>query len=526
LFNLSVNGRRRHWPSELVKLSVAALALFLPSGISADSSSIQEAATLMERGNLSSAEAKARVAIDDPASRPVAYAILGAIRLRQAKYEESAHFLETALRLNPHLVGARLNLGNVYVLLGKSTQAEEVFRQVLNLDPGNFDARFALARLENEAGHFASSRDLAKPIIAKLNQTDEGLLLIASDDLALNDHDHLPAIEADWFALGHSDPAISLSLAQLFASHGLVKEAISVLEHSETAYGGSFDLYFSLAGYYLNQNESDKAVRYYKLALDLRQNCSSCLYQLARISEEQVNLDEALNYAIKAKQNASDDPDILFELGRICAKKDLYIDAINNLSAAVQLRPENESFQYVLASAYTGKKDYEHAVSIIKHLVSLHPGDPVLLYSLGAVQYLNSDLNSAQANLRLSIRRDPNQVASYYYLGLTLDRAGKTEEALQILQSLADHHPNHAATLAALGELLLRESRYSEARSMLEKATQLNPSSVKAHYQLGIALGRLGESDASKREFGIVRALNKEADEQNEMEIFSPDKPE
>jgi tetratricopeptide (TPR) repeat protein len=506
-------------------LAIASVLILIPWTSHADQKHLQDAVQLMEQGDLTGAESRARIAMEDPANRPVAYAILGAIRLQQSKYDESARFLETALELNPRLIGARLNLGNVYALQGKSNQAEISFRQVLKLDPSNFNARFDLARLENEAGHFAASMSLATPVIGELRHSDEGLVLIASDSLALDDRNQLPTVLANWFALDHPASAASLSLAEAFASHGLLKDAISILEHSKTQDEGSFDLYYYLGGYYFKQGDLDQASVNLKLALGLKQDCTECLFQLSRISEQQLNLDEALGYSLKAKEYSPDDPDILFEVGRICAKKNLYIDAIENLSKAVQLRPDNDSFKYVLASAYTGKKDYKNAIPILENLVSLHPNDPVLNYSLGAVQYLDSDLADADRVLQISIKLDPKQVASYYYLGLTKNRAGETDEAEQILQSLADRHPDHAATFAALGGILLEQHKYPEAQSALERAIQLDSSFVKAHYQLGIVLGRLGQSDASEKEFAIVKSLNKEADQQTEMQIFSPSSP-
>ena len=44
----------------------------------------------------------------------------------------------------------------------------------------------------------------------------------------------------------------------------------------------------------------------------------------------------------------------------------------------------------------------------------------------------------------------------------------------------------------ALGEILVAEKRYTEARGTLEQAVLLDGSSVKAHYQLGLVLTRLG----------------------------------
>jgi tetratricopeptide (TPR) repeat protein len=520
---LTAKARRDRRNRDLIAVVLALFLIALPQAEWGDQRHVQDSARLMEQGDLTAAESQARMAINDPSSRALAYAILGAIRLRQAKYDESASFLLTALRLDPLLIGARLNLGNVYVLQGRSNEAAVTFREVLKLDPGNFNARFALARLESEAGHYVASMNLAKPIFGALRRSDEGLLLIASDDLALNNRTQLLGIEADWFALDDPAPAASLRIAQVFAGYGLFKEAISFLEHSEIKDGASFDLYFNLGGYYLEQGDSDQASANYKLALDVRQDCADCMFQLARIAEQKLNLDEALSYALRAKQYAPNNPDILFEVGRVCAKKNLYGDAIENLSAAKQLRPDNESFQYVLASAYTGKKEYKRAIPILEYLVSRHPRDPVLNYSLGAVQYLDSDLSEAEKHLELSITLDPNQIASYYYLGLTKNRSGETEQAAQILQSLSERHPDHAATFAALGEILFEEHKYSAAHSALVRAVQLAPSSVKAHYQLGMVLGRLGQDDASRREFAIVKTLNQEADEQSEMKIFSTD---
>jgi tetratricopeptide (TPR) repeat protein len=56
---------------------------------------------VFEKGKLPEAEEQARAALATESTRPMAYAILGAIRLQQKKYDESAEFLERALRLNP-----------------------------------------------------------------------------------------------------------------------------------------------------------------------------------------------------------------------------------------------------------------------------------------------------------------------------------------------------------------------------------------------------------------------------------------
>jgi Flp pilus assembly protein TadD len=63
---------------------------------------------------------------------------------------------------------------------------------------------------------------------------------------------------------------------------------------------------------------------------------------------------------------------------------------------------------------------------------------------------------------------------------------------------------------SALGRILLKEQKLPQAQQALEKAVLLNPDSVKAHYQLGMLLGRTGRQDDANKEFEIVRQLNAE----------------
>jgi Flp pilus assembly protein TadD len=59
-----------------------------------------------------------------------------------------------------------------------------------------------------------------------------------------------------------------------------------------------------------------------------------------------------------------------------------------------------------------------------------------------------------------------------------------------------------------MGRILLKVQQYPEAQQALEKAVLLNPDSVKAHYQLGILLGRTGKQEDANKELAIVNELN------------------
>jgi Flp pilus assembly protein TadD len=67
--------------------------------------------------------------------------------------------------------------------------------------------------------------------------------------------------------------------------------------------------------------------------------------------------------------------------------------------------------------------------------------------------------------------------------------------------------------------------RYSEAESNLEKAVRLNPNSVKANYQLGLLLTRMGKKDEAEKHLELAKSLRTQ-DEGNsrlQLRLLDPD---
>ncbi len=503
----------------LVTIGTFAVASFAAQ---ADPRLAQEALRLLDQGDLSGTEAVARKLLRTPSDSAIGNALLGAVRLKQSRYEESARYLETAVRLNPQLIGARLNLANVLVLQAKRDRAELMLRAVLRLDPTNKNALYALARLENEAGRFAESLRLMQGMGEELHGSEDGLVLLTSDELEVKDERAAAECVRDWLALEQVSASGAISMAELLIAHGRLTDAIAVLERAQSRNENSFDIQFLLGEIHFKLGDGKAASAYYQGALQAKGDCEVCLYRLGRIAETEGRLDEALKYLIAGKRVAPANADMLFALGRVCLEKDLYDDAIESLAEAVRLQGRNDSFRYVLASAYTSKKEYAQAIPILQELSAAHPGDPLFSYSLGAVEYLDGQFPVAERNLRASIAGAAPPIGAYYYLGLTLDREGRSAEAERYLRELLDRSADHQPALVALGQVLSEEKRYPEARTVLEKAVQLDGGSVKAHYELGRVLAHLGLAEASAQEFAQVKALNAEEHAHAELKIFDP----
>jgi tetratricopeptide (TPR) repeat protein len=138
---------------------------------------------------------------------------------------------------------------------------------------------------------------------------------------------------------------------------------------------------------------------------------------------------------------------------------------------------------------------------------------------------LEGHLAEASTHLRESVRLLPDQLAPYYYLALVARDQGKDAEAIGMLQDLLHRYPDHASSCEVLGSLLMSAQRYPEAEISLERAVQLNPKSVKANYQLGLLLSRMGKKDEADKRLEVAKSLRQE-DEANshlQLRLLDPD---
>jgi tetratricopeptide (TPR) repeat protein len=487
----------------------------------AQTSHIEAATKLLSKGDTVRAEAEARKALQIPSTRGLALAMLGTIRLQQGKAGESIDFLNKALSLNPKLLGARTTLGNAYALSNKPDLAAKCFREVLDLDPNNFNARFDLVKLEASRHNFRESVVLAAPILPQLLEYDEGLAILAGDYAALGKKQELEALVVHWQKLPDASDEAALDFAAALLAGGMQAQAITVLEMQESRLAGHprADTALKLANAFLALGRLTNSEINAELALSQSPECTGCYLTLAQIAERQENTEKALSYLVKAKRLAPQDPEVLFQFGKICLERNLLDDALPALSRAVELKPNNDSYVYVLGSANVGKSRLPEALELFQRLLQKHPQDSFLHYAIGAVYFLQAKYSEAEAALKQSLAAQPNQVPAKYYLALTYAAIGEDDRAIPIFQDLIKTHPEHAPSFVKLGVIQVRQHAYEEAQRNLEQAIALDPNSVEAHYQLSLALRRLGKPAESEAQMAESHRLEAEQSSQRDLRL-------
>jgi tetratricopeptide (TPR) repeat protein len=106
-----------------------------------------QAIALHQRGDLGGAERLyQRVMLLEPSSFAPRH-MLGVIRYQQGQYPQAIELISEALKSNPRVAAAWINLGNVQSVAGRAEEAASSFRRALALTPGDPSVLSALATL-------------------------------------------------------------------------------------------------------------------------------------------------------------------------------------------------------------------------------------------------------------------------------------------------------------------------------------------------------------------------------------------
>jgi tetratricopeptide (TPR) repeat protein len=125
------------------------------------------------------------------------------------------------------------------------------------------------------------------------------------------------------------------------------------------------------------QNKKTEAIQRYEEILRMEPNAAVAANNLAWIyAERGENLDLALQYAQKAKQELASSPIVSDTLGWVYYKKQLASLAVPLLEQSVTTDGQNPLFRYHLGMAYVQLGDFAKAAQTLKEALRLRSDFP------------------------------------------------------------------------------------------------------------------------------------------------------
>jgi superkiller protein 3 len=236
-------------------------------------------------------------------------------------------------------------------------------------------------------------------------------------------------------------------------------------------------IYVNIANIYAKKGQYDIAEKYYRKALDLKDELVLANNNLGKVLIVKGKLDSAYYYVKKAKMMDTLSPEPRFTLAQLYMNKNMYQDAIYELEQLHRISPGGymnskemlEQLKRRIKTDSTGiisqqpkleadkiikleqesykkftDKDYDAAIEELKELVKLNPASsPTYYNNLGMCYQSKNNLQESKKYFELAVESDSKFSTAYNNLGMIYEKLGDKENAKKNYKSAIDSDPNN-----------------------------------------------------------------------------------
>ena len=445
--------------------------------------------------------------------------LLGVVKVQQGDEAGARQAFSAAIRHNPRLGGAYLNLARLDMRAAATdpavrAEALRLSQKAALLEPASDEAHYQAATLLAWDKAYRSSLDHLMKLSAQARRQIGALGLACADEAWLGHRAETTEAATTLAAsseLTEQDAAVCLPALQSARRADLIENiyAAAAVRQPLSAPG------LRILG--LAQEAEGKlptARATLESAFTADSTSTLVLVDLARVAEAASDHEGALGYLAHARAMQPTDASLPYEFGAICLKMGLYGEGRKAIAEAVKLAPDNPEYNYGMGMVASLGQDAAEALPFLNKYRTLRPSDPLGTLALGATYFRARDDDAAVKWLREAAANEKTSAEAHYYLGRIARQEGKVEEAAAELKRSLALRPEQADVLAELGQLAVTTKAFSEAASYLERAIQLDSDNYGANFGLLQLYARTGDArrEQQSRRFDEIKEKKEEKD--------------
>jgi len=405
-----------------------------------------------------------------------AYNTLGALFAQQGRDPCAVAAFEASLHLNDQSWEAHYNLAIALIRRGDRSRAAVELRSAIQQKPDSAYAHFALATLlQDEHKTDQAELEFQSALSGAPNFVPASLGLA---NLLLAQKKYAAAIQCLEKALTLSPPpdqveTLKIALSTSYAQSRDLAKATDLLKTLVAEHPESAQAHFHLGVLYAqNRQQADNGAAIGELEAALR-------------------LDPHLNEARLPLAT------VLIDAGENSA-------ALKVLGEYIHGAPSVARGYYEQGVAYSGLGQWNDAVNSLRHAVRLDPGSYDIRFALGSALAHASATGEAITQFRAAARLNPSAPEVHHQLAILLEKtqpilAEKESAKYKALLATAGN-PQQAASWTAKANQALASGNASDAAESYRKALQSDPQNPQLHFNLSLALDRLGDRKGERAE--------------------------
>jgi tetratricopeptide (TPR) repeat protein len=457
--------------------------------------------------------------------------LLGVIEIQQGHADLARQDFSAAIRHDPHLAGACLNLSRIdmqsaAIDAAARAEARRLSERVLQMEPANDEANYQLATILG----WEKSNQRSLDHLAKLSAHAQGEIgaeaLRCSDEAALGHRDETTEAANSLAAnpdLTEQDADSCLPQLRAARRADLIETIFAATANRQPLSAAGLRI-LGLAQEAEGKLKEARATLENAFAAD--SNSVVVLEDLTRVAEKLNDHKGALGYLAHARDLEPTDASLPYEFGLICLRMDLYGESRKALEEAVKLAPDNPRYNYELGIVASFGNDPAEALPYLDKYHSLKPRDAEGILALGATYFRAKDFDNALKWLKQAVASPATAPDAQFYLGRIARQEGRLDEAIGDLNRSLALRADQADVLAELGQIYVGKGDYARAATTLEYAIQLDPDNYAANFGLLQMYARSGDGrqEAQSKRFDEIKDKREEHDREMMRVIeFRPD---
>jgi tetratricopeptide (TPR) repeat protein len=396
----------------------------------------------------------------------------GALYIDQKEYKSAVSDLRSLLRTEPDNLQAQLLIAKAHSDAGDILLAEDAYKRVLNIDPGNVTATLELTRM----------------LVAR-KKSDGALDLLREQTAAYPDE------------VRFSRALIGLYLSEKNAA-AAEKEAARVAERPGKEAVGEF----LLGGVYQARGEDELAISAFEKSLQLSPTAREPLKGMIASMVKLDRADEAIAYLKKLQQ---ENPDNLYAqtlLGQVLAGTGNPDEAQKIFESTLAANESWLPAYTALAGLQSG--DISSQIDTYKRGLEAVPASQELVLLLGTAYERSGQIEEAIGSYERALTVNPESPAVANNLAALLaDYRTDTkslERALELASQFSDS--DNPAFLDTLGWVHYRLGNYSEAVPLMKKAVDAAGQVAVLRYHLGMGYIAVDKPTLAKEQLELALA--------------------
>jgi len=344
---------------------------------------------------------------------------------------------------------------------GRLAEAEQVYRQILAVEPNHVDALHLTGLLLAKLGRWDESGECFRQVLRL--QPDNG---VAHNNLGnvLNEQGRADeAIECFRAALAANPALVEAhnNLGSAFSSRGQLAAAIEHYREAVRIAPNYAEGYYNLGIALKDHGQTTEAIACYREALRIQPALTQAQFNLAGLLREQGMLDEALEAFQKIVAEHPRFAEGHHALGSVLKALGRIDEAIGSFRSALAHNPQYFEAYLSLAAALQAKEEPDDAEACYRRALEIRPGDVRALFNLAVALQSQRRLSEAQTLYSQCASRMDDDARLHLSWGRCWQVQGEFDKAIDCYQRAITLEPENAEAHYFLGTARLVQGQFA-----------------------------------------------------------------